>query len=722
MESVSRPEATITKKQFARIHERIQNKYEEMQKRLEKSKSIDMLQNVGVDFDYKNNKKSSVYDTNEVDDVFVMSKNSNDKHVNTNNANKYNAVFEDVKVKEAIITKSVSLLSLNDKDSDGEDFENNVFRNSFKTSIESLTEGAKESDDSNELQTPTPKSIRKRIGSRITAVKNKRQEKKEKRVKEKKDVREKVEKFVLSNSTKLDLTGFEKKIKCGTVTVTLIDVSGFEENPEEKPRSLICRFRLGNEKRKSKLVKSNQSVVKFQEILSFEQYEDDNHLEVVLWDRDNPVGRTVVDLTLLKKEKTHKLKNTLEDEAKNIKIFMLITISGSCLANTLYDIDENKCRDIILASRRKYAWYRLCGEFTKVGHLWIVVYGAKGLSSHDCYCVLNLNNESVRTVTDYKTNAPSWMKIFSFVITDITSSLEVIINDEKKCEEVGKITIPLLEVDSGKKKWYALKDVTQTQAAKGQNARILLEINISWNLVKAAVRVVNLKEVNYLQADEKLDRHIFARNLSRAKSVISWILNFLKIFKTCFQWESRKVNITALVVWTLFWSFGKVWMSPLLLLIPFVVYNYERISFIRKWKKINSEELEIESKLDKDEKSLSLRQRLNSWQEMIQVVQNSIGKFASLGESVKNLYNFSVPFISYLAIFIIVLIAFIMYLIPFNYICIVWGIHKFTQKIFNPNRIPHNEIMDLISRVPDDEALEKRKDIPLDNLSDEDDL
>lgn len=60
--------------------------------------------------------------------------------------------------------------------------------------------------------------------------------------------------------------------------------------------------------------------------------------------------------------------------------------------------------------------------------------------------------------------------------------MEVIVVDEKKCEEIGKISKPLLKIQPGKK-WYALKDSTLKERAKGQNPRILLELNVAWNVV-----------------------------------------------------------------------------------------------------------------------------------------------------------------------------------------------------------------------------------------------
>lgn len=62
--------------------------------------------------------------------------------------------------------------------------------------------------------------------------------------------------------------------------------------------------------------------------------------------------------------------------------------------------------------------------------------------------------------------------------------------DEKKSEVVGKISICLLKVCNGEKKWYALKDSTLRERAKGNNPKILLEMNLYWNLVSKKNRNV----------------------------------------------------------------------------------------------------------------------------------------------------------------------------------------------------------------------------------------
>lgn len=86
-------------------------------------------------------------------------------------------------------------------------------------------------------------------------------------------------------------------------------------------------------------------------------------------------------------------------------------------------------------------------------------------------------------------------------------------------------------------------------------------------------------------------------------------------------------------------------------------------------------------------------------------MQNSIGYIASLCERVKNLFNFTVPYLSYLAMILAILAAVVLYFIPLRYLILTWGVNKFSRKIVRPHSVPNNELLDLISRVPDDEEL-----------------
>ena len=47
-----------------------------------------------------------------------------------------------------------------------------------------------------------------------------------------------------------------------------------------------------------------------------------------------------------------------------------------------------------------------------------------------------------------------------------------------RSEFLGKLAIPLLRIEPGKKRWYVLKDKKLRCRAKGNNPKILLEMNL----------------------------------------------------------------------------------------------------------------------------------------------------------------------------------------------------------------------------------------------------
>lgn len=136
---------SFTKNHIAKLHERIQNKYEEMQRRLEKSKSIDLLPSLDNRYDFKNEKKfDSVSDLSCVNQVY--------NNVNTTQSNSYherivvqdeekNATSKEIVYKEATVVGSNYTPSLCDSKYGSEcedereyDFFHTEF---FKTSLES---------------------------------------------------------------------------------------------------------------------------------------------------------------------------------------------------------------------------------------------------------------------------------------------------------------------------------------------------------------------------------------------------------------------------------------------------------------------------------------------------------------------------------------------------------------------------------------------------------
>ncbi|XP_072946491.1 multiple C2 and transmembrane domain-containing protein isoform X4 [Epargyreus clarus] len=531
--------------------------------------------------------------------------------------------------------------------------------------------------------------------------------------------------YLLKNTRLSDVNKrLKAQIWSSVVTIVLVEAKNLPAmDLDTRSSDPYCKFRLGNEKYKSKVVWKSLHP-SWLEQFDLHLYDDQEQvLEVTVWDKDKQtkddfLGRCTIDLSQLEREKTHSIWQELEDG--NGQIFLLLTISGTTQSETITDLAsyrENP-RDIEIIERR-YTWYRLNENSSGVGWLCVKVYGAKGLAAADLggksdpFCVLELGNARLQTHTEYKTLAPNWMKIFTFTVKDISSILELTVYDEDhdhKVEFLGKLAVPLLNIRNGEKRWFALKDKKMRARAKGNYPQILLEMTVIWNVLKGAIRVVNPKEPKYMHQEAKFKRQLFIRNVMRLKAIIMWFIEVGKILQDCFEWESRIRSFLGLLAWLAFCYYYEMWMLPFLML----------IFFFRNWLiyrltggnplllPVDDDDLlaeeDDEEEVDKEEKK-SLKERLQAIQEVTQTVQNAIGYVASLGEAVKNLMNFTVPYLSYIAIIMLFGAMLVLYIIPLRYLLMAWGINKFTRKILRPHTIPNNEVLDLLSRVPDDEVL-----------------
>ncbi|KAF0033383.1 hypothetical protein F2P81_013449 [Scophthalmus maximus] len=113
-------------------------------------------------------------------------------------------------------------------------------------------------------------------------------------------------------------------------------------------------------------------------------------------------------------------------------------------------------------------------------------------------------------------------------------------------------------------------------------------------------------------------------------------------------------------------------------------------------------ELLDESQEDTDSERKGFMNKLYAIQDVCISVQNALDEVASYGERIKNTFNWTVPFLSWLAIVALGLATTIIYFIPLRYIVLAWGVNKFTKKLRDPYTIDNNELLDFLSRVPSD--------------------
>ncbi|XP_023309871.1 multiple C2 and transmembrane domain-containing protein isoform X3 [Anoplophora glabripennis] len=534
---------------------------------------------------------------------------------------------------------------------------------------------------------------------------------------------DRVHRYFQKNSRLQDVNKrLKSQIWSSVVTIVLVEGKNLLAcDPETSTSDPYVKFRLGNEKYKSRVVWRSLNP-RWLEQLDLHLYDDgDQQLEITVWDkdrsRDDFMGRCVINLTALEREKTHNIWQELEEGAGSLHL--LLTISGTTASETISDLTtyEENAREK-QAVEDRYIWHRTFHNIKDVGHLTVKVFKASGLAAADLggksdpFCVVELGNSRLQTQTEYKTLAPSWNKIFTFNVKDINNILEITVFDEDrdhKVEFLGKVAIPLLRIRNGEKRWYALKDKKLRSRAKGSNPQILLEMTIIWNPIRACIRTLNPKEEKYMQTEVKFKRQVFVKNVLRLKAFIIYFYEIGKLLQNCFEWESKLQSFGALVVWLILCYYFEPWMMPvaglLFFLKQYIIRTLAGPTPV-PWDETAESDLDDDDEEEKEkEEKKSLKERLQAIQEVTQGVQNAIGKIASLLESIKNTFNFTVPYLSWIAIILLILAAIVLYILPIRYLLMLWGTNKFFRRILRPHAVVNNELFDLLSRIPDDEML-----------------
>lgn len=523
----------------------------------------------------------------------------------------------------------------------------------------------------------------------------------------------KVQKYVWKNR-KFDIL---KKSWKSMVNVVLIDA---KDTPSGSANGLYCKFRLGSEGHKSKQL--SKSKLSWCERFNLYLY-DDNNLEITVWHKGKQksfMGRCVIDLSQLEKEKTHELWQELE--CGQGSIHLLITLSATARVMPLDNVPTTTAVQHATPEGDKFSWYRLDNNWGEVGELTVTVYGAEGLSAlsisgkADSYCVLELDNSRIQTHTVPGTSDPMWNKSYTFPINDVTSMLTITVKDESiintmKDETLGKVSIPLLTIVNDEKAWFDLNNRSKKSATKGNSPKIQLQMSIAWNPIKASFRLLSPKTNKYTEPTPKtFNIPLIYSNLKFIKDIFYAVYYGNEHLKYLFEWENREKSALALSAWLLFWYFFRMWMTPLLVLIPFLYFwatrNSANLMPISHFDEDSSDE-----DLDTTKDDKTIKTRLYELQDLTFTIKDGIDYVVSLLQRVKNLFKFAVPYLSYLVMTVLFAAAIAFYIIPVNYIFMALGIYKFMRKVLNPDRIPNNDILDFISRIPDDKMLKQWREL-----------
>ena len=158
----------------------------------------------------------------------------------------------------------------------------------------------------------------------------------------------------------------------------------------------------------------------------------------------------------------------------------------------------------------------------------------------------------------------------------------------------------------------------------------------------------------------------------------------------------------------------QLYMVPLLLagLLMASFYKTNHIDVIVEKEVVseNSEELEEMMEKEKDE-NVSLNKILTLVQDAFPLIQNCLGLVASSAEKLKNTFNWSVPFLTFIALISLLVISVILFLVDLRTLVIILGSVKFIKNLILPGWESNNELLDFLSRVPDDRLLQETKEI-----------
>ena len=367
----------------------------------------------------------------------------------------------------------------------------------------------------------------------------------------------------------------------------------------------------------------------------------------------------------------------------------------------------------------KYSIRSSLKDMKDIGELHVTLVGAKGLygadfnGKSDPYAFLTLRNTEKRTSTIYKTLNPEWNEEFVFAIHDISDVLHIKIYDEDRFnspEFLGRLAVPLLRMRDEDKMLhtFALKHKRLEKRARGTHPQIMLKFNLIWNPLRGAVKCIGRREE---REGESFKRSLFVANVQRVKKILDFGKAIGEFLEKCFKWEDSERSAKALIFYEIVVFFFQPYFIPLAFLIFIFIYPvYANEILFFEW--ANPYELdEVDDDDEEEEKSdkKSISEKLKAIQDISASVQNGLGGMASMAEQLKNLLNFSVPFLSWLFIGFLCVATLILYFISFRWLLMMYGLHKFTKRIVRPNHIPSSEIKNFLSRVPDDPSLQKCK-------------
>ncbi|XP_034391397.1 multiple C2 and transmembrane domain-containing protein 2 isoform X3 [Cyclopterus lumpus] len=488
-----------------------------------------------------------------------------------------------------------------------------------------------------------------------------------------------------SRSTEAQRNPLKNQMWTGVLGITLVEG---QDLPQHGHGDIYVRFRLGDQKHKSKNI-CIQAHPQWREQFDFNQFEDNQEpLQVEVYSKrgrkaEESWGMFEIDLLRLQLNERQLYTHVL-DPGKG-KLVLLVTLRpcwGVSISNieaaTLEKPDE---RDAILEKFSLKNSHKCVGE---VGFLQVKVVKANDLAATDlngkinAFCVVDLGNSKLQTHTIYKTPNPEWNKAFTFPIKDIHDVIEFTLLDEngdKAPNFLGKVAIPLLTVQNGQQICLFLKKEDLVNASKGT---LTLGLEVIYNKVRAGIKSFQPKETQLMEENQKFSKKVLAQNICRVRKISTAVLYTLQYIKSCFQWESTQRSLIAFLIFLVTVWQWELFMLPLFLLL-LIGWHYFQLTAGKASSNQDLVNMSMGEDEEEDEKEFGKRglmDKIHMVQEVVLTVQNLLEDIANIGERIKNIFNWSIPFLSCLVCLVLFVTTSLLYFIPLRYIVLIWDAQR----------------------------------------------
>eukprot|EP00043_Microstomoeca_roanoka_P017883 m.188128 g.188128 ORF g.188128 m.188128 type:complete len:957 (+) comp16719_c0_seq2:96-2966(+) len=504
-------------------------------------------------------------------------------------------------------------------------------------------------------------------------------------------------------------SGFTESRVVEIKVVQAKDLLQMDSNGEADP---YVKITIGQQTKKTKVVYKNRRNPVWNQAFRFEVHDKASIVKFEMYDKDlrkdEFMGVATLSLTELPRNEAQRFWLPLNNEGDAGDLQIVVSVSNP-FANG--DDDDDIAFD--LAQQTTY-----CGRLT------VNIKSARGLAAKDAgrtsdpFVVCELGNMRKRSKTIPKTCNPTWNESVNFNVLDIFDVLRVTVYDEDrggKSDFLGALVIPLLEIRSNQTERFMLKTKALDKAFKGE---LVLSFEFDYKPVPAYTRLIKKREVRFFEEDVKLRIGVLKQNVQRVRTLVEGVLGVVRTIDRLFNWDYGFVRtVIALFFWiwaTLYMYFYHVPIFFALFLL-YKRYSASKMDFMWIASSSTDEEEQDEEEDDGAEKPPAKSQGRTAWYTALKniglEVQNRLGDAASMGEKIKNFFNWSVPAITGVIATIMVIASIVLYFIPLRYVLLVWGVRRFLKKgrlrYFPPKTIdkhrePVNEMKELLGRIPDD--------------------